>query len=138
MALINRKVELKLKWPKYCVFADNVHVNSSNIVFTIKDAKLCSCSSFISKKESKTIKTPKQRIWKIRFLEIQKPLLFKLYTVTRIRCYIVIIPHIFTHTEWIKENTGYMYSYGHKICRNSYMWPYWYNFPYSLRFIPTE
>ena len=45
MPLINFKVELKLKWTKYCVFseagADNVNdnVNSNNIIFAIKDTK---------------------------------------------------------------------------------------------------
>ena len=42
--LINCKVELKLKWANYCVFAaadaDNVNANSNNIIFTIKYAKL--------------------------------------------------------------------------------------------------
>ena len=47
MPLINCKVELKLKWTKYCVLsvagADNVNVNGNvnenvngNIIFTIK------------------------------------------------------------------------------------------------------
>ena len=49
MPLINFKVELKLKWTKYCVFSeagadyvnDNVNdnVNSNNIIFAIKDTK---------------------------------------------------------------------------------------------------
>ena len=42
MPLINCKVEVKLKWTKYCVLtaagADNV---DANIIFTIKDTKLC-------------------------------------------------------------------------------------------------
>ena len=46
MLLINWKVELKLKWIKYCVLsaAGVVNVNnrdSDNIIFTIKDTKLC-------------------------------------------------------------------------------------------------
>ena len=46
MTLINCKVELKLKWSKYCVLsgagADNANnINSNNITFTIKDTKLC-------------------------------------------------------------------------------------------------
>ena len=44
MPLISRKVELKLKWTKYCVLfaagVDNTNANPNNIVFTIKDAKL--------------------------------------------------------------------------------------------------
>ena len=44
--LINCKVELKIKWTKYCVSflsaasADNDNVNPNNIIFTIKDTKL--------------------------------------------------------------------------------------------------
>ena len=46
---INRKVELKLKWAKYCVFSatgnDNLYNivnynNGNNIILTIKDTKL--------------------------------------------------------------------------------------------------
>ena len=44
MPLINCKVELKLKWIKYCVLtlagADNIHSNPNNIIFTVKDTKL--------------------------------------------------------------------------------------------------
>ena len=44
MPVINYKVELKLKWTKYCVLtaagADNNDSNSNNIVFAIKDTKL--------------------------------------------------------------------------------------------------
>ena len=44
MPLINCKVELKLKWTKYCVLsaagADNTNANPNNIIFTIKDTKL--------------------------------------------------------------------------------------------------
>ena len=38
MQLINCKVELKLKWTKYC--ADNTNANSNNTILTIKDTKL--------------------------------------------------------------------------------------------------
>ena len=42
--LINSKVELKLKWTKYCVLAvagaDNADANSNNIILTIKDTEL--------------------------------------------------------------------------------------------------
>ena len=41
MPLMNCKVELKLKWTKYCVLsaagADNTASNLDNIIFTIKD-----------------------------------------------------------------------------------------------------
>ena len=46
MPLINCKIELKLKWTKYCVLstaaADNINGNNddNNIIFTIKDTKL--------------------------------------------------------------------------------------------------
>ena len=42
--MINCKVELKLKWTKYCVLsaagADSDNADSNNIIFTIKDTKL--------------------------------------------------------------------------------------------------
>ena len=44
MPLINCKVELKLKWAKYCVLsaagADNTNVNPDNIIFITNDTKL--------------------------------------------------------------------------------------------------
>ena len=47
MSLINCKVELKLKWTKYCVLPTagnesniNKDANANNIIFTIKDTKL--------------------------------------------------------------------------------------------------
>ena len=44
MSLINCKIELKLKWTKYCVLsaptADNTDANHHIIIFTIKDTKL--------------------------------------------------------------------------------------------------
>ena len=43
MPLINCKIELKLKWTKYCVLsaagADNTDANLNNFIFTIKDTK---------------------------------------------------------------------------------------------------
>ena len=49
MLLISFKVELKLKWKKYCVLAaagaDNGDDNSINIIFTIKDETICPCIS---------------------------------------------------------------------------------------------
>ena len=35
----------------------NVNNNANNIIFTIKDTKLCSCSNYIIKRQSKNIKT---------------------------------------------------------------------------------
>ena len=59
MPLINCKVEFKLT--KYCVLsaagADNANADSNNIIFTIKDTKLCFCYNIISKRQSKTIRT---------------------------------------------------------------------------------
>ena len=44
MPLINCKIELKLKWRKFCVLsaacADNDNGNSNSIIFGIKDTKL--------------------------------------------------------------------------------------------------
>ena len=47
MPLINGKVELKLKWKKYCVLSaanneNNINEDpyANNIIFTIKDTKL--------------------------------------------------------------------------------------------------
>ena len=44
MLLINCKIELKLKWTKYCILSgagnDNTNANPNNIIFTIKDTKL--------------------------------------------------------------------------------------------------
>ena len=54
MPLVNCKVELKLKWTKFCVLSaggndnlndDDIDNQSNNIVVTIKDTQLCSCSS---------------------------------------------------------------------------------------------
>ena len=62
MPLINCKVELKLKWKKYCILTttsnDNTNANNpNNIIFTIKDTIICSFSNFISKRQPKIIKT---------------------------------------------------------------------------------
>ena len=44
MQIINYKVELRLKWKKYCVLsaadADGNDTNSNNIIFTMKATKL--------------------------------------------------------------------------------------------------
>ena len=40
MPLINWKVDLKLKWTKYCVSSAAGNYNATNITFTIKDTKL--------------------------------------------------------------------------------------------------
>ena len=60
--LINCKVKLKLRWTRYCVLAgtDNANCNNddNNIISTIKSKKnIYSCSNYISKWQSKTIKT---------------------------------------------------------------------------------
>ena len=56
MSLINCKVELKLKWTKCCVLtaagADNADSYSSNIIFTIKDTKLCLPDLTLSAKDN--------------------------------------------------------------------------------------
>ena len=68
--LTNCKIEIKLKWTKYCVLspacADNVNgsvdenANGNTTIFTIKIQKnLCSCINFITKRRSKFIKTSK-------------------------------------------------------------------------------
>ena len=45
MPLITCKIEFKLKWEKYCFLSaagvDNENDNFNNIIFTVKDSKLC-------------------------------------------------------------------------------------------------
>ena len=55
MPLINCKVELKLKWTKFCVLSAGGNDNLNN-VFTMKDTQLCSCSNPISKRQPKNVK----------------------------------------------------------------------------------
>ena len=61
MLLINCKVELKLKWKKYCVLSaagnDNVNGNDNdnNIIFTIKDTKLYIPVVTLSARDKKNI-----------------------------------------------------------------------------------
>ena len=59
MPLINCKVELKLKWTKYCVLsaagADNADANSLNIIFTIKYTKLYVPVVTLSAKENQNL-----------------------------------------------------------------------------------
>ena len=59
MSLINCKAELKLKWTKCCVLtaagADNVDSNSNNIIFTIKDIKLCLSVLTLSVKDNQKL-----------------------------------------------------------------------------------
>ena len=61
MLLINCKVELKLKCTKYCFFSpaggENDNDVPNNIIFTEWNKIIYSCSNFISKRSSKTIKT---------------------------------------------------------------------------------
>ena len=73
MSLINYKIQLKLKWTKQCVLAtggvDNTNADPNNIIFTIKDTKLCPCCHITSKRLSKTIKTSQQMVSKISVLK---------------------------------------------------------------------
>ena len=59
MPLINCKVELKLKWKKYCVLSaagnDNTNANPNNIIFTIKDTKLYVPVVTLSAKDSQKL-----------------------------------------------------------------------------------
>ena len=62
--MINCKVESKLIWIRYCILPaagnenenDKDNNNASNIIFTIKEI-ICSFCNFISKRQSKSIKT---------------------------------------------------------------------------------
>ena len=67
ISLINCKVELKIKWTKYCVLAaaGNGHTNANpdNIVLTIKDTNLHVSVVFLSvKNKQKLLKSSQQRI----------------------------------------------------------------------------
>ena len=59
--LINYKIELKLKWTKYCLLsaavADNNNANSNKIIFSTKDKTIFPCYNFISKIQPRVIKT---------------------------------------------------------------------------------
>ena len=62
MPLINCKVELKLKWTKYCVLAsnstDNIDTDCYKLFLLSKTQKvICTCSRIIGRRASKTIKT---------------------------------------------------------------------------------
>ena len=61
MSLINCKVELKLKWKRYCVLSaagdDNTNANRNNTIFNIKETKLGVSVVTISKRQAKIIKT---------------------------------------------------------------------------------
>ena len=67
--MINCKVELKLKWTKYCAFSananDNNGANSNTITFTIKDTKLHVSVVTLSAKEN-------QKLMKLLSKEFQK------------------------------------------------------------------
>ena len=72
--LIDCKVELKLKWTKYCVLsaagADYASYKSNQYYFHHQKHKIiCFCSDFISNKESQTIKNSNERISKSSLLE---------------------------------------------------------------------
>ena len=59
MPLLNCKVELNLKWTKYCVFSaagnDNTNANPNNIINTIKDNKLYVPVVTLSVKDNKNL-----------------------------------------------------------------------------------
>ena len=59
MSLINRKVELKLECTKHCILVVAGNYNSDgspdNIVFTIKDTKLCAPIVTLSAKENRKL-----------------------------------------------------------------------------------
>ena len=61
MPLINSKIELKLKWTNYCVLSaageDNANDRDDKISFAIKYKIICPCCNFISKRQTKIIKT---------------------------------------------------------------------------------
>ena len=59
--MINFKVELKLKWTKYCVCSesgnDNTNVNPNNIIFTIKNTNLYVPVVTLSAKDNQKLST---------------------------------------------------------------------------------
>ena len=61
MPLINCKIELKLKWTKYCVLSaaanDDNGNDDDNYFYYQRHTILCSCCHFICKRQSKTVKT---------------------------------------------------------------------------------
>ena len=61
MPLIHWKVELKLTWTKHCLVSvagnDNVNGNNGDNKIVFRHKFICSRSNFISKRQSKTIKT---------------------------------------------------------------------------------
>ena len=65
MPLINCKIELKLKWKKYCILygagADNNNAYSNNTIFTIKDTNLYVPVATLSTKDNQK---PSKRISK--------------------------------------------------------------------------
>ena len=66
MPLIDCKIELRLKWKKYCVLAmaddDNTNTNSDNIIFKIKFTKLYLRVVTLSIKGNQNLSTSLQRI----------------------------------------------------------------------------
>ena len=70
MSLINCKIELKLKWTKYCVLsaaaANSNDANSNNIIFTIKDTKLYFPIVTLSTKDDKKLSKHlnNKKLWK--------------------------------------------------------------------------
>ena len=61
MSLINCKIELRLKWTKYCVLSANGNGNANdndnanNIIFTIKDKKWYVHVAMLSTRDNKKL-----------------------------------------------------------------------------------
>ena len=79
MSLINCKVELKLRWTKYCVFsaADNDDLNNidnndsgNNIIFTMKDTKLYLPVVTLSARDNQRLLKSIKKYWKDQFIEM--------------------------------------------------------------------
>ena len=70
--LINCKVELKLKWAKYCVLVtasvDNIDANRNNIIFTIKDTNLYAPVVTISGKDNEKLSKHLNKSFESQFI----------------------------------------------------------------------
>ena len=68
MPLFNCKIELKLKWTKYCVLTvagdDNTDTNLNNVIFTIKDTKLFVPVVTLSANDNKKLSKPLSKEFK--------------------------------------------------------------------------
>ena len=75
MSLINWRVELKLKWSKYCVLdaagVDNSNANSNNYILTLKHSQLHVPIVILSLKDNQKVsKHLSKRFEKISVLEL--------------------------------------------------------------------